>query len=311
MEIYDCIIIGSGPAGYTAGIYTSRGGLNTLILEGKLPGGQLMNTTVIENFPGHPSIDAADLMDIMRNQAIQNGCNTKDIEATEVKKHNNNFIITCSNVQFKTKTIIIATGAYPKKLEFKNSEKFWKHGIGSCAVCDGSLPQFRNQPIVIIGGGDTAMEDALFLSRFASRIIILVRSEKLKASKILVKKVIANPKIKIRYGDEVIEANGSENKNLWLEHIIIKNNKTSKKKKIYCSGLFYAIGHEPNTKFIKNLIDMNNSNYILKTENNSNKTNIPGIFSAGDVSDPIFRQAITAAGSGCMAAIECIKFLEN
>ncbi len=308
MKSYDVIIIGSGPAGYTAGIYTARSNLSTLILEGKNPGGQLMTTTTIENFPGFDSINGFDLIENMKNQAINNGCETMSNDVVQIEKFSEYFIITDheSNT-FKTKSIILAMGAFPNKLNFKNSEKFWNYGISSCAVCDGALPMFRKQTLVVVGGGDSAMEEALFLSKFASKVIILVRSDKLKASKVMIKKVDSNDKIKIRFNNEVIEAHSSGET---LESIIVINNKTNEKKKIHCAGLFYAIGHTPNTQFVKNMIDLKSNGYIKKIDN-STKTNIPGIFAAGDVSDDIYRQAITAAASGCMAGIDCSKYLIN
>ncbi len=307
MKSYDVIIIGSGPAGYTAGIYTARSNLSTLILEGKNPGGQLMTTTTIENFPGFDSINGFDLIENMKNQAIKNGCQTMSNDAVQIEKIKDHFIINDheSNI-YKTKSIILAMGAYPNKLNFKNSEKFWNHGISSCAVCDGALPMFRKQTLVVVGGGDSAMEEALFLSKFASKVIILVRSDKLKASKVMIKKVESNDKIKIRFNNEVIEAHSSGET---LESIIVIDNKTNEKKKIHCAGLFYAIGHTPNTQFVKNMIDLKSNGYIKRLDN-STKTNITGIFAAGDVSDDIYRQAITAAASGCMAGIDCSRYLK-
>lgn len=309
MNTFDVIIIGSGPAGYTAGIYTSRSNLKSLILEGKNPGGQLMTTTTIENFPGFDSIDGFDLIEKMKDQSIKNGCETKQLDVIKIEKHTNYFIVyDHENNHYKTKSIILAMGAYPNKLEFKNSEKYWNKGISSCAVCDGALPIFRKQTIVVVGGGDSAMEEALFLSKFANKVIILVRSDKLKASKVMIKKVESNDKIKIRFNNEVIEALGNDED--LLESIIIVDNKTGEKKKIHCAGLFYAIGHTPNTKIIKDLIELKSNQYIKKVDN-STKTNIHGIFAAGDISDDVYRQAITAAASGCMAALDCFKYLED
>lgn len=307
MKSYDVIIIGSGPAGYTAGLYTSRSKLKTLILEGTKPGGQLMTTTIIENFPGFESIDGFELIDKMKTQSINNGCETKMTDAIKITRKEDYFIIKDNNeTNYKTSAIVVATGANPNKLEFKNSEKYWNHGISSCAVCDGGLPIFRNKPIVVVGGGDAAMEEALFLSKFASKVLILVRSDKLRASKVMIDKVEKNDKIKIKYNYEVIEAVGDKN----LESIIVENNKTNEKRKINCAGLFYGIGHTPNSEIVKSLVELKKNKYIKKIDN-STKTNIDGIFAAGDVSDDIYRQAITAAASGCMAGIDCIKYLEK
>lgn len=310
MNSYDVIIIGSGPAGYTAGIYTARSNLKSLILEGKNPGGQLMTTTTIENFPGFESIDGFELMDRMKTQAIKNGCETQTLDVIRIEKHSDYFIVEDhESHEYKTKSIILAMGAYPNKLNFKNSEKYWNHGISSCAVCDGALPMFRKQTLVVVGGGDSAMEEALFLSKFASKVIILVRSDKLRASKAMIKKVESNDKIKIRFNNEVVEAIGTVDEDK-LESIIIIDNKTGEKKKIYCAGLFYGIGHTPNSELVKDMVELKTNKYIKKIDS-STKTNIPGIFAAGDVSDDIYRQAITAAASGCMAAIDCFKYLEN
>ena len=196
------------------------------------------------------------------------------------------------------------------KLNFINSDKYWNKGISSCAVCDGALPMFRKQTIVVVGGGDSAMEEALFLSRFASKVVILVRTDKLRASKAMIKKVESNDKIKIRYNNEVIEATGTKDlDNDLLESIIIIDNKTNEKKKIYCAGLFYGIGHTPNTHLVSNIVDLKPNKYIKKIS--GSKTSIDGIFTAGDVSDDNYRQAITAAASGCEAAIDCSRYLEN
>jgi thioredoxin reductase (NADPH) len=279
MNSYDVIIIGSGPAGYTAGIYTARSNLTSLILEGKSPGGQLMTTTTIENFPGFESIDGFELMDRMKIQAIKNGCETKTCNVIKIEKHQGYFVVEDhESSTYKTKSIILAMGAYPNKLNFKNSDKYWNHGISSCAVCDGALPMFRKQTIVVVGGGDSAMEEALFLSKFASKVIILVRSDKLKASKAMVKKVESNDKIKIRFNNEVIEAHGinydNDNKDSTvsddtLESIIIIDNKTQEKKKIHCAGLFYAIGHTPNTELVKNMVELKSNKYIKRQDNST------------------------------------------
>lgn len=306
MKHLDVIIIGSGPAGYTAGIYTARANLNTLILEGKNPGGQLMTTTTIENFPGFESIDGFELIERMKSQAEKAGCKTIQLDANNIEKYNGNFIVTDNTGKpHSTSSIILAMGAYPNKLTFINSDKYWNKGISSCAVCDGALPMFRKKTIVVVGGGDSAMEEALFLSRFASKVIILVRSNKLKASMAMIKKVESNDKIKIRFNNEVIEAHGND----LLESIVIVDNRTNEKKKIHCAGLFYAIGHTPNVKLVSGLVDLRANKYIKKIS--GTKTSIPGIFTAGDVSDDIYRQAITAAATGCEAAIDCSRYLEN
>lgn len=319
MDKFDVIIIGSGPAGYTGGIYTARANLSTLILEGKNPGGQLMTTTTIENFPGFESIDGFELIERMSTQAKNSGCKLEQLDAIKIEKHLDFFIVTDSSGKiYQTRSIILAMGAYPNKLNFTNSEKYWNKGISSCAVCDGALPMFRKKTIVVVGGGDSAMEEALFLSRFASKVIILVRTDKLKASKVMINKVESNNKIKIRFNNEVIEAHGAPQENTntnslndeQLESIIIFDNKTNEKKKIHCSGLFYAIGHTPNTQLVSGMVELKPNGYIAK-QPETTKTNVPGIFVAGDVTDDVYRQAITAAASGCKAALDCSKYLEQ
>lgn len=311
MKNYEVIIIGSGPAAYTAGIYSGRANLKTIILEGNNPGGQLMTTTTIENFPGFESIDGFELIEKMKTQSINNGCETKSVDVIHIEKHTNYFILKDSSYElYKTNSIILATGAYPNKLNFKNSEKYWNKGISSCAVCDGALPMFKKKVLVVVGGGDSAMEEALFLSKFGSKIIILVRSDKLRASKAMIKKVENNDKIKIKYNYEVLEANGISEDNDLLDNIVVVNNKTNKKKKVHCAGLFYAIGHTPNSELVKDIVELKDNKYIKKIDN-STKTNVAGIFAAGDVSDDIYRQAITAAASGCMAALDCFRYLEG
>lgn len=313
MDIIDTIIIGSGPAGYTAGIYCGRSGIKTLLFEGLKPGGQLMNTTVIENFPGfNDPINGYDMIEIMKDQAIKYKCNMKQTNIINITKKSDLFILKDSNDNsYMCKTIILAMGSSPNKIHFKNADQYWNKGISSCAVCDGPLPMFRNKKVIVVGGGDSAMEEALFLSKFASKVIILVRSDKLKATKIMINKVIENEKIKIRYNEEVVEAFG-DNSGLsgdddLLESIIIHNTKEDKRKKIYCSGLFYAIGQSPNIELVKDMVELDKNNYIKKI--NNTMTSMEGVFTAGDISDPIYRQAITSAASGCMAAMDTIRYL--
>lgn len=301
--MYDCIIIGSGPAGYTAGIYCIRSGLKTLLLEGTSVGGQLMYTTDVENFPGFPTgINGYDLMMNMRLQCKNLGCELLELDAQSINfSIENNHQVVTKEFIYDTKTIIIATGATAKKLGIINEDLYWNNGISACAVCDGALPIFRNQPLAVVGGGDTACEEALFLSRFASKVHMLIRTDKMKASHIMRNKVLNNTKIEILYNTKVISADGINNK---LNSInVIKDDTTYD---IEVAGLFYAIGHEPNTKFLNGLLETDKVGYL--TTNNT-CTSIPGIFACGDVQDKIYRQAITAAGSGCIAALEVEKYL--
>jgi len=307
--LYDVVIIGSGPAGYASGIYTSRANLKTLIIEGELAGGQLMTTTTIENYPGFNEITGEELMINMKKQAELNGCLTVANSAVEIKRNMEIFIVKDSlNNEYQSKTIILAMGASAKKLTFEGSDVYWNRGISACAVCDGALPFFRNKQIIVIGGGDTAMEEALYLSKFASRVIILVRSNKLRASGAMITKVKNNSKIEIRYNVEVIKAESNE-KN-FLSKVFVKNNLSNTIEEINCGGLFFGIGHEPNTGLIKNIVELKSNGYIKKIDDTT-KTSVNGIFAAGDITDDKYRQAITAAASGCMAALDCIKYLEN
>lgn len=306
MTLYDILIIGSGPAGYTAGIYGVRGGLKTLILEGENCGGQLMTTTEIYNFPGFPDgINGYDLMNNMRSQCGNLGCELKEEEAGSIKLIENNFMVN----DYLAKTVIIATGATAKRLHLENEEKFWNHGISACAVCDGALPMFRNKPLVVVGGGDTACEEALFLSRFGSIVYMLIRGDKMRASHQMKNKAETNEKIKIKYNIDVTDVYGNEDgKDVYLTGITIINNKTKETTNIETSGLFYAIGHVPNTTFLNNIIHLDNSGYAIS---HNTTTNVPGIFVCGDVQDKIYRQAITAAASGCMAALEAESYIND
>lgn len=319
MTIYDVIIIGSGPAAYTAGIYTARANLKPLIFEGVIPGGQLITTTIVENYPGFSDgIDGNQLMLNMQQQAENAGCilikecvikidiPDEYSQSSQYYRSSQLFLFTLftNTNQYKSKSIIIATGATAKKLTLPNGEKFWNKGISACATCDGALRIFRNKPLAVVGGGDTACEEAMHLSKFGSVIYIIVRSDKMRASKIMQKKVLSNNKIKIIYNSNIVNVEGSE----LLESAEIVNSVDNSKIKINLAGLFYAIGHEPNTSFLDNQIEIDNNGYII-TKNT--KTNIPGVFACGDVQDFVYRQAITAAGSGCIAALECEKYLET
>ena len=296
-------IIGSGPAAYTAAIYASRANLEPLLFEGSLedgmmPGGQLTTTTDVENFPGFPDgISGYELVTRMREQAVKYG--TKMFEETILKceKTPVGFRLESNHHYIESTTVIIATGASAKKLTFDGSELFWNNGISACAVCDGACPIFRNKPLAVIGGGDSAMEEAIFLTKFASKVYIIHRRDELRASKYMQKKAfVCSTTVVKAYGNDV------------LEGIEIKNLQNGVVSKLECNGLFYAIGHTPNTHLFEEWVDLDDKKYI-NTNGASTFTNVKGLFACGDVQDSKWRQAITAAGSGCIAALEVEKYL--
>ena len=306
----DVIIIGSGPAGYTAGIYATRAGLKTLILEGEDYGGQLMYTTEVYNFPGFPDgINGQDLMENMRKQCINHGCEIRSERVISIDLLNYPFTMETHGKTYSGRSVIIATGATAKKLNIPNGDVFWNYGISACAVCDGALPVFRNKNLVVVGGGDTACEEAIYLSKFGSKIYVLVRSDKMRASHHMKEKIIHNNKIEVLYNTEVVDVSGTVTDKLTkLEKIHLINNITNQKTTIDIGGLFYAIGHTPNVSFLNGALEINNAGYIVS---NNTKTKIPGVFVCGDVQDNVYRQAITAAGSGCMAALEAERYLHS
>ena len=304
-KIYDLIIIGSGPAGLTAAIYATRGELNTLVIAGFVPMGQLMTTTDVENFPGFVNgIKGPELMNNMLEQAKRFGCNFVFDNVTKVDfKDKVKKLWDTSNNLYQAKSVIIATGASSKKLNIPGEEKFWSKGVSTCATCDGAF--FKEKIVAVVGGGDSACEEANFLTRFASKVYLIVRKDVMKASKIMQNRVFANPKIEILWNTEVQELQGENT----LEKAILVNNKTNNKVEILINGLFLAIGHTPNTQFLAESIDIDEAGYIVVT--NGTNTTSSGVFVAGDVSDHIYRQAITAAGEGCKAAMAAQKYLEE
>ena len=307
--MYDVVIIGSGPAGYTAGIYSTRSGLKTLILEGEDYGGQLMNTTDVDNFPGFPNgINGPDLMINIRQQCVNLGCEILSQTVISVDLSNRSeFRIFTAIERYVSKSVIIATGATAKKLDLPSGDTFWNHGISACAVCDGALPMFRNKTLVVVGGGDTACEEALFLSRFGSKIYMVVRSGKMRASYRMKQEVEKNEKIVVVYNTTVVDVSGIVTEELTRINSVKLFDKTIDEEiEISIGGMFYAIGHIPNTSFLNGALKVNDAGYIIS---DNTKTEIPGVFACGDVQDYIYRQAITAAGSGCMAALEAERYL--
>ncbi|MGE4169405.1 MAG: thioredoxin-disulfide reductase [Candidatus Margulisiibacteriota bacterium] len=305
------IIIGSGPAGHTAGIYAGRANLNPLMFEGEMAGGvaaggQLTTTTEIENFPGYTHIGGLELMLKLREQS--EACGTRIVTKTvdEVDLSSQPFKVRVGDEILETKSLIIATGATAKRMGIPGEDLLWQKGISACAVCDGGLPIFRNKPLVVVGGGDTACEEATYLTKFASEVYLLVRSDKMRASKVMQDRTLANPKIKILWHTIALEAIGEG----VLTHLKIKNTQTGEESTLAANGLFYAIGHTPNTWFLKDQLDVDDAGYI-RTVPGTTQTSVPGVFAAGDVQDRVYRQAITSAGTGCMAALEAERFLAH
>lgn len=301
---FDVIIIGAGPSGYTAAIYTSRAKRDTLVISGMLPGGQLMLTTEVENYPGFSEgILGPELMTTMRKQTERMGATIIDDEVVNVDFKRKPFKVLTYSEEYEADAVIIATGASPRKLGAKGEQEFSAKGVSYCATCDG--PFFKNQEIVVAGGGDSAMEEAIFLTKFAKNVHVIHRKDKLRASKIMQDRAFENNKIKFHWNSVIDEIKGSEKVN----QIMIRNVTTNNQETMDVGGLFVAIGHEPNTKLFKGQIELDDQGYIVLK--NHTHTNIDGIFAAGDVHDHRYRQAITAAGFGCMAAIDVDKYLSE
>ncbi|MBF0531894.1 MAG: thioredoxin-disulfide reductase [Candidatus Omnitrophica bacterium] len=306
------IIIGSGPAGHTAAIYTSRANLNPLMLEGMFAGGvaaggQLTTTTEIENFPGFPEgISGPELMQTMREQSVKCGCRIETLTVDKVDFSAHPFKIFAGSQMYESKTVIIATGATAKKIEIQNGDRLWQRGISACAVCDGALPCFRNKPLIVIGGGDSAVEEATYLTKFAAKVYLVVRRDVLRASQVMRQRALANPKIEILWNSNVTEALGEK----MFSGAVILNNQTQATRIVDASGLFFAIGHAPNTAFLNGQLKTDETGYIM-TLPGTTQTNLPGVFACGDVQDKKYRQAITAAGSGCMAALNVEQYLHE
>ena len=309
-EIENVVIIGSGPAGYTAAIYAARANLQPLLVtgfnSGGIPGGQLMTTTFVENFPGFPDgVLGPDLMDLMKAQAVRWGTKLIETDVSSVDTTKRPFELKTLEGKIKANSIILATGASANRLGMIGEEKFWSKGISACAICDGATPQFRNEELAVIGGGDSACEEAVYLTKYGSRVHLLVRSNKLRASASMIDRVKANSKITIHWNTSAREAIGKD----WLEKIKISESEKNFKE-IEVKGLFYAIGHTPNTSFLNNQIEVDNRGYI-KCDGGRPETSVSGIFAAGDVSDSEWRQGVTAAGSGCMAALAAERWLSE
>lgn len=298
-------IIGSGPAGLTAAIYAARANLKPLVIEGEMPGGQLMGTSYVENWPGEKSILGPKLMQNIKEQAADLGARFTYGTVTAVKTEEKSFTLTLDDKKkIQTDAIILATGAVPKRLECPGEDTYWGKGVTSCAVCDGAF--YKDQAVLIVGGGDTAMEDAHFMKKFTNKITIVHILDKLTASVAMQNKVINDPDIKIIYNSTVTEIKGS---NDHVTQAIITNQKTKEQSTLEVNGIFVAIGLTPSTEFLKDSVELDKWGYVKITD--YTKTSVPGIFAAGDVHDFRYRQAITSAGSGCMAALDAERYLSH
>jgi thioredoxin reductase (NADPH) len=301
---FDVIIIGAGPAGYTAAVYASRARHEVLLISGNLPGGQLMLTTEVENYPGFAEgIMGPELMTTMRKQAERMGTTIIDDEVVNVDFRHKPFKVLTYTEEYESDAVIIATGASPRKLGVKGEQEFSAKGISYCATCDG--PFFKNQEIVVVGGGDSAMEEAIFLTKFAKNVHLVHRKDTLRASKIMQDRALQNNKIKFLWSSVIEEILGNEKVN----RVTITNLKTNTKETMEAGAVFVAIGHEPNTKLFKGQIELDQHDYIILK--NNTHTSVEGVFAAGDVHDHQYRQAVTAAGFGCMAAIDVDKYLSE
>jgi thioredoxin reductase (NADPH) len=302
--VENVVIIGSGPAGYTAAIYAGRANLKPVVFEGYqmggIPGGQLMTTTEVENFPGFPEgITGPQLMDRMKAQAQRWGAELYTEDVTSVDLSQRPFVVRSEEREVKAHTIIIATGATAKRLGLPSEHQFWSHGISACAICDGATPIFRGVELAVIGGGDSAAEEAVYLTKYGDHVHLLVRREELRASKAMQDRVLSNPKITVHWNTEAVDVLGEGTR---MDGVKLRNTQTGEESDLPVKGLFYAIGHTPNTQLFKGQLELDSVGYIV-TKPGSVETSVEGVFAAGDVQDHEYRQAITAAGTGCMAAM--------
>ncbi|PIQ96456.1 MAG: thioredoxin-disulfide reductase [Nitrospinae bacterium CG11_big_fil_rev_8_21_14_0_20_56_8] len=308
-DVENVVIIGSGPAGHTAAIYAARANLSPFMFEGYQAGGsaggQLMTTTDVENYPGFPEgIQGPELMQLFRKQAERFGTRMvmEDVVSVDLKQRP--FTIKSDEREVRAHSIIVATGATAKRMGVPSESRLFNNGMSACAVCDGALPFFRNQPLMVIGGGDTAVEEATYLTKFGSVVHLVHRRDQLRASKIMQERALKNSKINIMWNTVLEDALGEQ----FVTGARVRNVKTGELKDVELAGIFYAIGHTPNTVVFQGQIDLHENGYI-KVKHESQETSIPGVFAAGDVHDHKYRQAVTAAGSGCAAALECERWL--
>ena len=302
----DLAIIGSGPAGYTAGIYASRASLKPVLFEGLESGGQLMLTTDVENYPGFDSgIMGPDLMQIFKKQAERFGTEIKTETINSIKKIDGGFSLKSAKDSYEFKSVIISSGASAKWLDIKGEKELQGHGVSACATCDGFF--FKEKEVIVVGGGDSAMEEALFLTKFATKVYIVHRRDSFRASKIMQDRVLGNDKIEVLWNKEVTEIHGSES----VESVSLSDTKDGSSSEVSIDGVFMAIGHTPNVDFLGGLVELDEKGYVKTGFTTETSTSVPGVFAAGDVADSIYRQAVTAAGTGCQAAIDAERWLDH
>ena len=312
MEKRKLVIIGSGPAAYTAAIYAARANLQPLIYEGFMSGpsgGQLMTTTEVENYPGFPKgITGPDLMAQFRSQAERFGTRLLAEDVLSVDLSKRPFLIVGSSTKMEAHSVIIATGATAKRLEIEGAgeDGFWQKGVTACAVCDGAAPIFRNKPLFVIGGGDSAVEEAIFLTKYGSRVYIVHRRDQLRASKIMAERALKHPKIELLWNSVIEKISGDQ----VVRKVLLKNLETNQTEEREACGVFFAIGHQPNTSFLNGQLKTDDKGYLI-VNNGSTETSLPGVFASGDVQDHKYRQAVTAAGTGCMAALDAERWLSS
>lgn len=309
--VENLVIVGSGPAGYTAAIYAARANLRPLLItgfqDGGIPGGQLMTTTHVENFPGFPDgILGPDLMDRCKAQALRWGTRLLEADAETIDLSQRPFRLTAEGRTIEAHAVILATGASANRLGLPQEERFWSQGISACAICDGATPQFRNAQLAVVGGGDSACEEAVYLTKYGSHVHLIVRGDRLRASGAMADRVLANAAITVHWNRQVVDAGGDS----WLESIQLRDTVNGSLEDLPIRGLFYAIGHTPNTRLVRDQLELDGNGYLL-TRPGRPETSIEGVFAAGDVADAEWRQGVTAAGSGCQAALAAERWLSH